>query len=131
MLAVLILPCCKFIYIVMVTQHCQTFITHTYIVRGVSRWSLTGGPNESLFLAPWSKVEEWRPTPSSSPHRQFGAPEVFFPEATHGAPLVVLEWRPIRHVDLSFSIFFPFFPSFFLSFSSPFLSFFFFFFGAL
>ena len=31
--------------------------------RDVSRRSRTGGPRKSLILAPWSKVEEWRPHP--------------------------------------------------------------------
>ena len=62
-------------------------------------------PSGSLILVPWSKV---------------GAPEVFL-------CLLMLKWRPIRHVDLSFSFFCPFlslfFPLFFFSF--PFLFLFF------
>ena len=81
---------------------------HSLQFRGVSRRSQTGGPSESLILAPWSKVEEWRP------HHQFWHPWSFLPWSPSGAPLLVLEWRPIRHVALSFSFFlsFPLFSSF-------------------
>ena len=85
--------------------------------RGVSRRSQTGRSSETLILAPWSKVEEWRPQPP----RQFGASEVF------SAP-------PPRCPCLRFNgalfvmlfLFFTFLSIFFLSFSFPFLSFFFF-----
>ena len=87
------------------------------ICRGVSRRLQTGGPSKSLILSPWSKVEEGRPHPHPSP--SIWRPWSFLPWSSSGAPLLVLEWRPIRHVDLSFSFFFPFFPSFFISFSFP------------
>ena len=56
----------------------------------------------------------------------FGAPEVFFPGVPPGAPLLVLEWRPIRHVHLSFSFSFLslFFPLTFFTFLFLFLFFF-------
>ena len=91
----------------------------------------------------------WRP---SRPFlRQFGAPDVFFPEAPclhlklYGAPLVLFSvnlapltfssldpllaletaWRPTRHIDLTFFLFFScsFFLPFFLSYSLLFLFF--------
>ena len=99
--------------------------------RGVSRRSQTGGPSESLLFAPWSKVEELRPhSPPPAVAVNLAPLKVFvFPGALPGgAPLLVLERRPLRHVDYLFSFFFPFFPSFSSLFSLSFS--FFFFFGA-
>ena len=53
--------------------HLLTSFT-VFVFRSVSRRSQTGGPSESLIVAPWSKVEECHPHPTP-----FGAPEVFFP----------------------------------------------------
>ena len=76
-----------------------------------------GGSSESFILAPWSKVEEWRP--HHPPCRQFGAPEVFFPAAPLGCPCLCLNGT----LFVMLLIFFFFLFS--LSFSFPFLSFFF------
>ena len=72
------------------------------------------GPRKSLILAPWSKVG----APPSSPS-SIWRPWSFLPWSPPGCPLLVLEWRPISQVDLSF-LFLPCFPPFFF----PFLFFF-------
>ena len=112
--------------------------------RGVSRRSQTGGPSESIILRPREKFidmkaqlrrirylwKSWRmgPSPPPPPPPSIWRPWSFHPWSPSGAPLLVLEWRPIRPVDLSFSFFFPFFLSFFLFFSFLAASFSFFFF---
>ena len=63
------------------------------IVRGVSRRSQTGGLNESLNLAPWSKqagskVEEWRPHPTPTAT----------PPVVNLAPLKFSSLEPLRGV---------------------------------
>ena len=68
---------------------------------------------ESLSLAPWSKVKEWRPPVNL-------APLMFSSLEPLRAPLFVPLWRPIRHVDLSFSFFFTFPSLFFAHFFFPF-----------
>ena len=83
-----------------------------------------GGGRGSLSLASWSKVEEWRPHPPPPP--SIWRPWNFLPWSPSGAPLLMLEWRPVRHADLSFSFLFlslPFFPLCFFPF--PFLFLFF------
>ena len=79
-------------------------------------------PSESLILAPWSKVDEWRAHPP--PHRrQLGAPEVFIPGAPSGRHCLCLKLgAPYSSYWVIFFFLFSF-PSFFLSNSSPFLSF--------
>ena len=80
------------------------------------------GASESLILASWRKVEEWRPPPTAANL----APLKFSSQESLRAPLFVLEWRPIRHLIYLFLSFFPFlslFSSCFFSFRFLFLLF--------